>query len=110
VTVSLGPAFQDPPEANSARKVQEGDGVAGGEANIEAPAEVPVHHPFVALHQLRHSGAPFLRQRNGPIGPPVVEVKMNYGKVEPTTKPSCERGLSSAARTDDQDAVHGFSP
>ena len=109
MTVPLGPAFQDPPQTYPAREVQENDGVAGRKTNVEAPAEVPVHHPFVALHQLRDSGAPFLRHRNGPIGPPVVEVKMNYGKVEPTAEPSCERGLSGAARTDDEDAVHTFS-
>ncbi len=34
---------------------------------------------------------------------------MNYGKVEPTAEPRCERGLSGAARTDNEDAVHGFS-
>src|SRR3954469_1461377 len=53
------PAREYAAHAHPARYIQEYRRVTARESDRERPAEVAIHHPALALHQLLHSRLPF---------------------------------------------------
>jgi len=99
------PTLQYPPQADPAWQIEEHDGVARREAEIECTAVVPIHDPALATQEGFDFCPPLGGRRGIPAGAPVQCVEMNEWQSRALGEASREGRLPGATAADDENAL-----
>jgi len=75
------PPFQDAPQTEQPRHVEEDDSVASLHTNRERSTIVSIHNPSVAVTKYANAFVPFVGRSRDPARFPVVAVQMNQWKT-----------------------------
>src|SRR5205814_6536464 len=93
-------------KAKHAGQIEEHDGVAGRQTEVEGPAVVAVDDPPFTGHEPPNGLAPFFARRRLPSGPPIEEVEVDEREARPPGETLGDRGLPRPTRADYQHALH----
>ena len=97
---------ENAPQTEDAGPIEEHDGVAGRETEVERPAVVAVDDPPFTGDEPPNGFVPYFARRRLPAGPPIEQVEVDQREARALGEALGEGGLPRSTRADHQHAFH----